>query len=231
MHPYFVRQKINYGIYLIEPDEKIEFNRGLLMNIGFIESIRDRINLKNISIEESMKNNNTYWNCWIFHDVDMIPEDERLIYGCSDESPMHFAVSVSKFYYKTTDYFSNYYGGIVSFTKDQYLNINGFSNLYFGWGGEDDDLKSRVVLKYKDFKKIPANIGVIYTHDHDLDVPNPQRHIILEKILQTVNITRNFEDGIKTLKYKVVNISKNDLFTKIVVNYKKDDYNFNKFIL
>lgn len=34
MHQFLTRQKINYGIYLIEPVEKLVFNRGLLMNIG-----------------------------------------------------------------------------------------------------------------------------------------------------------------------------------------------------
>ena len=39
--------------------------------------------------------------------------------------------------------YNAYYGGVVSFTREQYRNINGNSNLFFGWGGEDDDLKTR----------------------------------------------------------------------------------------
>lgn len=96
MHPYFVKQKINYGIYLIEPVEGITFNRGLLMNIGFIESIRDKTKLKNIPLNESLDKINTYWDCWVFHDVDMIPEDERLVYECNDKMPMHLALQTKK---------------------------------------------------------------------------------------------------------------------------------------
>ncbi|KAJ8306817.1 hypothetical protein KUTeg_014901, partial [Tegillarca granosa] len=29
--------------------------------------------------------------------------------------------------------------GVVVLTKEQYKKVNGFSNLFFGWGGEDDD--------------------------------------------------------------------------------------------
>lgn len=90
MHPYFTNQKINYAVYLIEPVGNITFNRGLIMNIGFLEAIKDE---KNIG-------DNFKWNCFIFHDVDMIPEDIRVIYKCDEKAPTHFAVSVSKWNYQ-----------------------------------------------------------------------------------------------------------------------------------
>lgn len=101
MHPFLVKQKINYGIYLVEPMKGVEFNRGLLLNIGFIESIRDVLNLSaNMSSREILAVEDPYWDCWIMHDVDMIPEDERMIYTCDNNYPLHLAVAVSKFDYK-----------------------------------------------------------------------------------------------------------------------------------
>lgn len=84
LHPLLVKQQLDYGIFLIEPIQNITFNRGLLMNIGFIESLR---------LSENK------WDCFIFHDVDLIPEDERNIYVCSDQ-PRHMSSSVSTFDYK-----------------------------------------------------------------------------------------------------------------------------------
>ena len=84
IHPLLIKQQIDYGIYLIEPLQNIKFNRGLLMNIGFLESM-------NMSANK--------WDCFIFHDVDLIPEDERNIYACS-EQPRHMSSAVSTFDYK-----------------------------------------------------------------------------------------------------------------------------------
>ena len=38
------------------------FNRAMLLNIGFVEATQDEA-----------------WQCCIFHDVDLIPEDDRWI--------------------------------------------------------------------------------------------------------------------------------------------------------
>lgn len=83
MHPFLKKQQMEYGIYLIEPVANITFNRGLLMNIGFAEAVIENKN----------------WQCFVFHDVDLLPEDERNIYSCP-ETPRHMSSAVSTLKYR-----------------------------------------------------------------------------------------------------------------------------------
>ena len=60
LHPILSRQQIDYGIFVIESIPDVKFNRAKLMNIGFREAVK------------------TYdYQCFIFHDVDLLPEDDR----------------------------------------------------------------------------------------------------------------------------------------------------------
>lgn len=86
MHPFLAKQNIDYGIYLVEPLQGLTFNRGLLLNIGFLESL---------------KLSRDHWDCFIFHDIDLLPEDERNIYSCPPElKPRHMSALVSTMQYK-----------------------------------------------------------------------------------------------------------------------------------
>lgn len=57
------------------------FNRAKLMNIGYVEA-KKQYN----------------WQCVIFHDIDLFPEDDRNLYTCPDE-PRHMSIAVDKFNY------------------------------------------------------------------------------------------------------------------------------------
>ena len=44
--------------------------------------------------------------------------------------------------------YSTIFGGAGSLTKEHFKLINGFSNKFWGWGGEDDDLYNRYMYMY-----------------------------------------------------------------------------------
>lgn len=84
IHSMLMKQQLEYGIYVVEQTLDQDFNRGAVFNIAFKEALK-------------MKQ----WDCFIYHDIDMIPFDDRNIYNCPPESgPRHMAVGVDKFGYK-----------------------------------------------------------------------------------------------------------------------------------
>ena len=60
LHPFLTKQNVYYGVYVVEPVANLTFNKGLSMNVGFIEATKE-----------------DEWDCYIFHDVDLLPEDDR----------------------------------------------------------------------------------------------------------------------------------------------------------
>uniref|UniRef100_A0A915DG84 Uncharacterized protein n=1 Tax=Ditylenchus dipsaci TaxID=166011 RepID=A0A915DG84_9BILA len=135
LHSLLNKQQLDYGIFVIEQVNNQTFNRGKLMNVGFAEAMKQYD-----------------WQCFIFHDVDLLPEDDRNIYSCPDQ-PRHMSVAVDKFGYKLP--YGTIFGGISAMTKQHFRKMNGFSNDYWGWGGEDDDISTRVILAGYSISRYP----------------------------------------------------------------------------
>ena len=51
------------------------------------------------------------------------------------------------------------FGGVCAMTRDQFYKVNGFSNMYWGWGGEDDDMYHRLRGKNLSISRYPVNIA------------------------------------------------------------------------
>ena len=85
IHPFLIKQNIHYSIYVVEPIQNITYNKGIVLNAGFLESL---------------KLSNDTWDCHIFHDVDMWPEDDRQLYTCPDTyTARHLAVAQTRWNY------------------------------------------------------------------------------------------------------------------------------------
>ncbi len=113
---------IDFKIYIIQQDNTKPFNRGWLLNVGYQLSSNDGCDY------------------FCFHDIDMLPEDNSCDYSWVDK-PTHLSSLLSKFKYQLV--YPEYIGGVMLINKEHFKFANGFSNNYWGWGFEDDDLLYR----------------------------------------------------------------------------------------
>ena len=121
---YLTEKGIDHKFYVgHQVDDKL-FNRGAMKNIA----------------AEYAFNDGCDYIAW--HDVDMLPytnhHDTLPDYSYPEENPTHIATKLSKYNYGLG--YDQYFGGVILFTKEQVERTNGYSNDYWDWGQEDDDL-------------------------------------------------------------------------------------------
>ena len=100
------------------------------------DKLFNRGKTKNIAAEQAFKDGCTHI---VWHDIDMIPEEDGgADYSYPEKAPRHIATQISQMDYQLK--YHEYFGGAVVFSKEQVMNTNGYSNDYWDWGMEDDDL-------------------------------------------------------------------------------------------
>lgn len=115
---------IEFELIIVEQDDATAFNRGKLLNIGFVEA--EELGCDYV----------------VFHDVDMIPE--KVDYSFRTV-PTHLATNFISGETEIGLHFEQYFGGVTLFPSEIFREVNGYSNEYWGWGFEDDDLFSRLL--------------------------------------------------------------------------------------
>lgn len=177
MEKFLKDENIPFEILIIEQGDKKEFNRAKLLNIGYAEF--------------------PDFDYYAFHDVDMLPVDSDYSYV---KGPTHLASRAEQFDFKLP--YDGYFGGVTLFDKESFLKINGYSNEYWGWGAEDDDVLLRCSI---------MGIGT-FRKDCKYRSLSHERKIDSVPYWTNVNRLRSFQsnptpeaisrDGISTLKYK-----------------------------
>ena len=123
---YLESKGIDYCMYFAhQVDDKL-FNRGATKNVAAKHAFEDGCDYI------------------VWHDIDMIPED-GCDYSYPSKTPIHIATNISQMQYKLK--YQEYFGGAVIFNKEQVERTNGYSNDYWDWGMEDDDLFWRCYLE------------------------------------------------------------------------------------
>ena len=182
---FLTKKGINHQFYIAHQTDDKLFNRGTMKNIAAKHAFDDGCDYV------------------AFHDIDMLPENDGCDYSYPNEYPTHIATKLSKYKYKLN--YEQYFGGVVLFTKEHVEKTNGYSNDYWDWGMEDDDLFWRCVYEgyvEKGLFQNYTNKKIILFNGESSYIEIPKQ-IELDKILSkshTISILCNIES--QSEKYK-----------------------------
>jgi len=165
-----------YELIVVEQSDNKEFNRGKLLNIGFLKA--EELGCDYV----------------VFHDIDMLPISADYSYS---DFPVHLITDLKLPPGIKRDLFDNYFGGVTLFPTNVYRQINGYSNKYYGWGFEDDDVFLRCVENGIDIdtKTIPQytrnNVGLEFNgKDSFVGIKNTLKSTRNFSIFTSFNLTK-----------------------------------------
>jgi len=179
MKAHLADQGIENTIYVIGQEAGKPFNRAKLLNIGFLEARADH-------------------DYFVFHDVDMLPNEIDYSYR---DTPTHLAFAASQFHGRVP--YPEYFGGATMFDKLSFESVNGFSNEYWGWGAEDDDMFMR--CKYANLRIERPSRGTMTSLSHKKDTDaalHGKNHSRVMQMRQGVIDWRN--EGLGSCNYNVL---------------------------
>lgn len=110
----------NQDILIVEQEPGKGFNRAKLLNVGFLEA-------------------EICQEYFCFHDVDMLPSRADYSYPVN---PTQLATKVQQFGYRMP--FAEYFGGVTLFNRADFVKCNGYSNNFWTWGAEDNEMYDNV---------------------------------------------------------------------------------------
>ena len=125
------------------------FNRGQLLNAGFLFMCRVSGRPRAVCL----------------HDVDLMVRSDHDLYHANVASrPLHIAAQYKRYQG------ASYLGGILLMDTGHFEACNGFPNMIYGWGGEDDALRNRIRIvglrshradaEVLDMEQFPAPLGL-----------------------------------------------------------------------
>lgn len=178
IHQFLPDQLIEYSIFVIQQIDDTPFDKPNLLNIGAAK-------IRQLSPDI---------HCFIFHDVDLLPLDQRNLYMCST-MPRHLSVSTSNFRYQLSQPIQ--LGGVVSTTRNQFEKIGGFCNERSHTC--DNDMFKIIETSGYEIERTPKQLGLYMMLKHVQVKSN--RNVSLEK------------------SYTIKNVEYKQLFTLISVKF------------
>jgi predicted glycosyltransferase involved in capsule biosynthesis len=171
----FVEHYKSFKILVVEQANDKLFNRGKLFNVGFNESTDSHV---------------------VFHDVDLLAHD-LFAYFEDVKGAVHLSGLCEQFNYKVP--YETCFGGVTAFDAESFLKCNGFSNDFWGWGGEDDDLYNRTKLAGVNVR---FALKKYYSLKHAKQKLTPQYRVNQQLCTSTDKTWQN--SGLNSLRYDIL---------------------------
>jgi len=192
--PHYKRLFPDADIYIVHQLGKGFFNRGMLLNIGFIYA-EDKADAFDLS------------------DIDMLAVEGQVDYSFP-EAVTHLASAVSQYNYVLP--YPGYFSGHVLLTAAHMRSVNGFYNDYPGYGCEDDcfyrsflERNLPVHRRYGKYESLP--------HERVIEKDEDMRKAF-KRNWEISSRPRDFSNGLDSCKYEIVEVHELPGYTQIEVN-------------
>ena len=106
-----------------------------------------------------------------------------------------------------------YFLRAVALSSKDFIRINGYSNTFYGWGGEDDDLYFRVSQAKLSVVRFGQDIGIYHMLNHKKEVPNPDRNGLMKKSKH-----QHAAEGLNSLNYTLLSYELKQFYTWLFVS-------------
>lgn len=207
---------IKVKIIFIIQEPGAPFNRGALINIA--------VKLINSNPED----------IFFTHDVDVNPYENTIV---KYYKPFINNKCIQGIYTSAWDTL----GGIIKFKKQDFIDINGFSNMFWGWGGEDTDLQNRATFNniwiQKNLTNRPGdgeNWFKIFNHPRNKEsVKNNIKKYFLHQYPRfSKNKVEKYikTNGLTTVNYSVKSDVIEEYIRHILVSIPYEPDNINKYL-
>lgn len=209
--PKLFENKANITILIIEQIKGELFNIGKLKNIGFDLAKKSGINFSH----------------FIFTDIDIIPDTELMHYYLKKpEIPISLAIDGTRYHSRKLKQNKPFLGASCSFTMEQFEKINGYSNSFWGWGSEDDNLALKIHeagIKIG-YPKTGSVIDLEEKHDKAISIKEKVQDVVKneKENLAWEKMTIIKDNGLSNLNYKIINEQNYQILSSKIIHVTTD---------
>jgi xylosylprotein 4-beta-galactosyltransferase len=125
LHQFLHNQSVDHSFLILNQTDRFRFNRASLINVGWFEA--DRLGC----------------DYFVMHDVDIVPLNPELNYRYPGKDRIRH-ISAGRYHPIARYDYPKFIGGVLMLTMENYKQVDGMSNKYWGWGLEDDEFYLRL---------------------------------------------------------------------------------------